>query len=112
MRKRLSPMANGITLQAPTTGNDFKLYLNGEVDAETSPGTEPDTHDNVFFIGGCDVGGYWMSGIIDEVVLYDRSLSEKEINDLIEDGMSVALDVQPGGKLVTAWSHIKARATR
>ena len=91
-------------------GSDFKLYLNGEVDAETSPGTEPDTHDNVFFIGGCDVGGYWMSGIIDEVVLYDRSLSEKEINDLIEDGMSVALDVQPGGKLVTTWSRIKGQA--
>ena len=93
-------------------GSDFKLYIDGEVDAEVSPGTEPDTHDNVFFIGGCDVGGYWMSGIIDEVVLYDRSLSENEINELIEDGMSVALDVQPGGKLVTTWSQIKARAAR
>ena len=39
-----------------------------------------------------------MSGSIDEVVLYDRPLSEKEINELMEDGMSVALDVQPGGQ--------------
>ena len=81
-------------------GSDFKLYLNGQVDAQVSPGTKPDTSDNLFFIGGCDIGNYWMTGAIDEVVLYDRSLSEKEINELIEDGMVVTLE-QPGGKLVT-----------
>ena len=53
-----------------------------------------------------------MTGVIDEVVLYDRALSEKEISELIEDGMVVTLDVQPGGKLVTTWSQIKARAAR
>ena len=52
------------------------------------------------------------SGAIDEVVLDDRSLSEEEINELIEDGMAVALDVQPGGKLVTTWSQIKEQAAR
>lgn len=80
--------------------------------AQVSPGTKPDTSDNLFFIGGCDIGNYWMSGSIDEVVLYDRALSEKEINELMEDGMSVALDVQPGGKLVTTWSQIKGQAAR
>ena len=93
-------------------GSDFKLYLNGQVDAQVSPGTKPDTSDNLLFIGGCDIGNYWMTGVIDEVVLYDRSLSEKEINELIEDGMVVTLDVQPGGKLVTTWSQIKAQAAR
>ena len=90
-------------------GSDFKLYLDGAVDAQVSPGTKPDNHDNFFFIGGCDIGGYWMTGVIDEVVLYNRALSEQELNDLIEDGMSVALDVQPGGKLVTTWSRLKTR---
>lgn len=55
------------------------------------------------------IGGYWMTGVIDEVVLYDRALSEKEINELMEDGMEVTLDVQPGGKLVTTWSRIKTQ---
>lgn len=90
-------------------GSDFKLYLNGAVDAQVAPGTKPDNHDNFLFIGGCDIGNYWMTGTIDEVVLYDRALSEKELNELMEDGMSVALDVQPGGKLVTTWSRIKAQ---
>ena len=66
-------------------GSDFKLYLNGTVDAEVSPATKPDNHDNFLFIGGCDIGNYWMTGTIDEVVLYDRALSEKELNELIED---------------------------
>ncbi|RKU17001.1 hypothetical protein C6503_11510 [Candidatus Poribacteria bacterium] len=90
-------------------GSDFKLYLDGAVDAQVAPGTKPDNHDNFLFIGGCDIGNYWMTGTIDEVVLYERALSEKELNELMEDGMSVALDVQPGGKLVTTWSRIKAQ---
>lgn len=90
-------------------GSDFKLYLNGGVDAQVSPGTKPDNHDNFLFIGGCDIGNYWMTGTIDEVVLYNRALSEQELNELIDDGISAALDVQPGGKLVTTWSRIKAR---
>lgn len=90
-------------------GSDFKLYLDGAVDAQVSPGTKPDNHDNFLFIGGCDIGNYWMTGTIDEVVLYERALSEQELNELIEDGMSVALDVQPGGKLVTTWSRLKTR---
>ncbi len=92
-------------------GSDFKLYLNGEIDAQVSPGTKPDTSDNLLFIGGCDIGNYWMSGTIDEVVLYDRALDEKEITELIEDGMSVTLDVHPGGKLGTTWGEIKEKLT-
>ena len=93
-------------------GSDFKLYLDGQVDAQVSPDVKPDTSDNLFFIGGCDIGGYWMTGTIDEVVVYNRALSEKELSELIEDGISVALDVQPGGKLVTTWSQIKTRSNR
>ena len=50
-------------------------------------GTKPDNHDNFLFIGGCDIGNYWMTGTIDEVLVYNRALSEQEINELIEDGM-------------------------
>ena len=91
---------------------DFKLYLDGKVDAQTAPNTDPDDHDNVFYIGGCDIGDYWMTGTIDEVVIYGRALSEAEINELMERGITNALDVQPGEKLVTTWSQIKTRATK
>lgn len=90
---------------------DFILYVDGKVDAQTNPNTDPDDHDNFFYIGGCDIGNYWMSGTIDEVLLYDRALSEDEINDLMDKGITDSLDVKPGGKLVTTWSQIKTNAT-
>ena len=91
---------------------DFILYLDGKVDGQTAPGTDPDNHDNMLFIGGCDVGNYWMTGTIDEVVLYDRALSPAEIGELMDKGITGALDVKPGGKLATTWSRIKANAAR
>ena len=91
---------------------NFKLYVDGQVDAQTAPNTDPDSHDNFLFIGGCNIGDYWMTGTIDEVILYGRALSEAEIGELMEKGITDALDVQPGGKLVTTWSQIKSHATR
>ena len=49
-----------------------------------------------------------MTGTIDEVVLYDRALSEQEIAELIQDGMVSVTPVEPIGKLATTWSQIKA----
>ena len=77
-------------------GSDFKLYLDGALDGQGSPGTKPDTHDNALFIGGHYVEDqygqtYWLSGTIDELVLYSRVLNMKEINELMNDGMSAAL---------------------
>ena len=91
---------------------DFILYVDGKVDAQTAPNTDPDNHDNFLFIGGCDIGNYWMSGTIDEVVLYSRALDEAEINDLMNKGIEEALDVRPGGKLVTTWGKLKYKATK
>jgi hypothetical protein len=86
---------------------DFKLYLDGAVDAQVSPGAEPDTSDNVFFIGGCDIGDYWMTGLIDEVALFSEALSEDDINALMGGLESVVLAVQPLQKLTTTWGSIK-----
>ena len=91
---------------------DFKLYIDGEVDAEEAPDAYPETNDSPLFIGGCDIGGYWMTGAIDEVALYDRALSKEEIAELMEVGMASVTPVEPAGKLVTTWSQIKAKATR
>lgn len=90
---------------------DFKLYIDGEVDAQVAPNTDPDNHDNFLFIGGCDIGNYWMTGSIDEVVLYDKALDAADIKALMNNSFTDALDVQPGGKLVTTWSKIKRKAS-
>jgi hypothetical protein len=87
---------------------NFKMYLDGVVDAEVEPGTVPDATDNVLYIGGCDIGDYWMTGMIDEVILLDEALSDAEIADLVANGAeSLVTAIQPGGKLSMTWGQIK-----
>ena len=88
---------------------NFKMYLDGEVDAEVTPDTIPDNTDNVLFIGGCDIGDYWMTGIIDEVILFDNALSPDDIEALASKGAkSVVTAIQPAGKLSVTWGQIKS----
>ncbi len=90
----------------------FKLYVDGKLDSQNSPNADPETNSNPLYIGGCDIGNYWMTGSIDEVVLYNRALDENEINELMTKGIIDALDVKPGGKMVTTWSQIKSNRTQ
>lgn len=88
---------------------NFKLYIDGELDAEVAPDGVPESNESPLYIGGCDIGNYWMTGAIDEVVLFDRALSEAELAELIEDGMASVTPVEPAGKLTTTWGQIKNR---
>ncbi len=87
-------------------GTTFTLYLNGAVDGSIAPGTKPDSHDQALFIGGCDIGNYWMTGAIDELALFDRALSEAEVSEL-KDGLEGVLSVDPRGKAAAAWASLK-----
>lgn len=91
---------------------NFKLYVDGKLDAQTALNTDPDNHDNFLFIGGCNIGDYWMTGTIDEIVLYNRALSDVEINELMDKSITGTLGVKPGGKLVTMWGQIKTDTTQ
>jgi len=60
-----------------------------------------------YFIG-ChkDLTNFW-DGIIDEVVLFNKALSEDEIKELMTSGVTSVLAVQPKGKLALRWGDIK-----
>ncbi len=53
-----------------------------------------------------------MTGVIDEVVLYDRALSPEELSELIQEGIATVTPVEPAGKLATTWSQIKTRSAK
>lgn len=91
---------------------NFKLYIDGVLDAESAPDVDPESNESPLYIGGCDIGNYWMTGTIDEVALYDRALSEAEIAELIADGLVSVAPVEPIGKLSTTWSHIKSEVIK
>ena len=44
-------------------------------------------------------------GLIDEISFWERALTEKEINEM----MDVSLDVEAAGKLAVTWGELKAR---
>lgn len=87
----------------------FILYLDGGVDAQTAVSDKPDTHDNAIYIGGCPLdGSYAMTGVIDEIAVFKRSLTADEIKDAMK-GLQSLLAIAPLGKLTTTWGNIKDR---
>ncbi len=85
---------------------DFKLYVDGVLDAEQKPDTVPDVNNSFLYIGGCDIGDYWMTGIIDNVTLFSIGLNEQGVKELM--GMDATTAVQPGGKISNTWGKIKS----
>jgi len=82
-----------------------RIYINGESVAEDAgkaglpyKGTAGDT-----MIGSWGATGQKFNGVIDEVQVWDRALSETEIRESMEG--FVAVDVL--GKLTTTWGSIK-----
>ncbi len=84
------------------TGDELFVYIDDQLESEIafagniiSTGTETE-------IAGA-VDGFFM-GIIDEVLVYDRALSEAEVKQNFE---SEGFAVNPMGKLATCWANIK-----
>ena len=81
------------------------VYINGKKEAEDNgralfEGTKEDT-----VVGFWTETGQYFDGLIDEVRLWHRVLTEKEIADSMD---LMSLSVDPQGKLATAWSTLKA----
>jgi hypothetical protein len=58
---------------------------------------------------GAGGGGvrYWLIGAVDEPAIFDRALSEAEINELMDNGMQAVLAVNTSNKLAITWGNIK-----
>ena len=91
--------------------NDTKkgiIYIDGKEEAEGDVPGKLGANDDPWRIGqDCDRLNYVFAGIIDEVRLWNRALSEDEINTFMDQGVD-ALAVEAAGKLSTTWSRLKA----
>lgn len=87
-------------------GKTMKVYVNGELEGETDNGVPIAPSGLDLWIGGDDFGRPtdFFPGKIDEVRLYDRTLSEADIQKVMETPQ----DVEARGKLATTWSRLKA----
>jgi len=60
-----------------------------------------------WWIGSMYAQGRYFDGLIDEVRIWTRALSEKEIKENMDKGVTELLAVNKAGKLATVWGQVK-----
>lgn len=95
-----------IHIAASYDGKAMKAYLNGAfVDEQAEEFKFKGTNDSPVRIGcSKDRAKYAFHGAIDEVVIFSRALTEKEIQEIMKGGL---LAVSPRDKLALTWGGIK-----
>jgi hypothetical protein len=93
-------------------GTDVKLYVNGELDGTIAAPGSIDYLPNVeFWLGGAagDIGQpFWFSGILDEVEIWNKAMTEDEIMELYQSPPPSSA-VSSEGKLATTWGVLRIR---
>ena len=82
--------------------------MNGEQEGTGTSGGSI-TNDYSIYIGATP-NGWRVSGIIDDVVIFNVALEEEDIQAIMNQGLERALGITavfPSGKLTTTWGGIK-----
>ena len=86
-------------------GSEMKLYVDGTLESAVKQGGDVDQAGPLLF---GTFGGEKFIGRLDEVIFFDRGISEAEIAELMK-GVEAVLSVSPNGLLTTTWGRLKAR---
>jgi len=95
-------------------GEWWNVYLDGEALIEYPPEDQelvPNADDLLLGVEEPLALNRYYSGDIDEFVLYDRGLTQEEIQEAME-GVAQLLPVRPAGLRVTRWGDLKTRYAR
>ena len=82
----------------------ISLYINGVLDVSVKKTGKVMQVKDPLHLG--KFGGETYVGGMDEVFLYDRALSEDELETIMKS-FEVAFAVESGGKLATCWASLK-----
>lgn len=97
---------------ATTYSREFlRVYINGKVDKEFLLRHEPELSLGPLAIGGTVDGGFF-NGVIDDVGLFNVSLTAADINNIMNQGLLGATSLKAvslSGKLATIWGGIKVQ---
>ncbi|MDQ1318479.1 MAG: hypothetical protein QG588_2141 [Candidatus Poribacteria bacterium] len=117
-----APDNNAINAVTPVTAGSWyhvaatydmqvsSLYINGKLDAQGNFTVKPNATDVQFIVGRTANGSYKLVGDVDEIGLFNQALSDKDINDIIANGLSpVTSPVSPKASIVTTWADVKLR---
>ena len=89
---------------------ELNVYIDGKVNAEHVADGNIDPTTGPLYIGREDA---WakeqFKGTVDEIAIFDRALSEEEVNEIMDKGLAGLLSVSPSGKMSTTWADVKTR---
>lgn len=86
-------------------GSEMQLYVNGTLEATTKQDGDIDQAGELLF---GTFGGEKFIGRLDEVIFFDRGITEDEIAELMK-GVEAVLPVSPNGLLTTTWGQLRSR---
>jgi len=91
-------------------GGKIKLYLNGIEEASIAHPDKAvlDDNESPLWIGELNAGrNFAWNGILDDVAIWNRALSEKDIQSVMNKGLQLLLAVDPINKLAVTWAELK-----
>jgi hypothetical protein len=105
------PLPEGKWVQVAGTydGKQLKVYVDGELAKASDVSGNPWASTEQVYIAadpGCGNRCQW-NGIIDEIAVFNVTLSDNDIKDLVR-GYEGASAVSSTGKLATIWGDLKA----
>ena len=86
-------------------GSEMKLYVDGTLESAVKQGGDVDQAGELLF---GTFGGEKFIGRLDEVIFFDRGITEAEIAELMK-GVEAVLPVSPNDLLTTTWGQLKNR---
>ena len=87
-------------------GKAIKIYINGKLSNEVAGGGLIAVSQDVLVIGAAKRGDLRFHGIIDEVGIYNRALTEAEVSQTMQ---GFAQNVNSTGKSAVIWAKIKSQ---
>ena len=88
-------------------GENQKGYVNGVSGNVDMPWAGNLGHVDRPLMMGAHQGGMLFTGMLDDVAIYNRALTEEEVLEVMENGHLVVKAVRPIGKLAATWGHLK-----
>lgn len=91
-------------------GETRRIYINGEEVKSQATSGDLVPNDNYLGLGFRQGSSHYWMGMLDDMAVFKRGLSDDEINDIMDNGLAeVMLSVDPKDKIALTWGKIKVK---